>query len=190
MQKNNSQVSKLTETQQDVAHNKVKEGVTHPNGWEPGVKFDYKTKTGTITSRAMTSSTPEFDELLQEWGFDPKKYAIVNDTLRVSTWDMNVGKGEIVKTAAGTFHTPSWIKVHEQTTTDDIIVEHRPFDELFTSEEESRAHYEPRKFASTSSDKTYTVRLGKNGFYCDCWGYLGHKKCKQVKQAQEEWDMS
>ena len=43
----------------------------------------------------MTSSTPEFDELLQEWGFDPKKYAIVNDTLRVSTWDMNVGKGEI-----------------------------------------------------------------------------------------------
>lgn len=102
----------------------------------------------------------------------------------------NVGKGGIVKTAAGTFHTPSWTEVHEQTTIDDIIVEQRPFDELFTSEEESRAHYEPRKFASTSSDKTYTVRLGKNGFYCDCWGYLGHKKCKHVKQAQEEWDMS
>lgn len=95
MQKNNSQVSKLTKTQQDVAHNDVKEAATHPNGWEPGVKFDYKTKTGTITSRAMSSSTPEFDTLLQEWGFDPKKYAIVNDTLRVSTWDMNVGKGDI-----------------------------------------------------------------------------------------------
>lgn len=102
----------------------------------------------------------------------------------------NIGKGGIVKTASGTFHTPSWTQVHEQTTIDDIIVEHRPFDELFTSEEQSRAHYEPRKFASTSSDKTYTVRLGRNGFYCDCWGYLGHKKCKHVKQAQEEWDMS
>ena len=33
MQKNNSQVSKLTEPQQDVAHNNTKGGVTHPNGW-------------------------------------------------------------------------------------------------------------------------------------------------------------
>ena len=94
MQKNNSQVSKLTEVQQDVAHNETKEDATHPNGWEPGVQFSYKTKTGTITTRPTNNPTPEFDNLLQEWGFDPKKYAIVNDTIRVSTWDMNIGKGE------------------------------------------------------------------------------------------------
>ena len=102
----------------------------------------------------------------------------------------NVGKGGILRTNGKTYHTPSWIEVHEQTTIDDIIVEQRPFDELFTSNEESRAPYEPRKFASATSDKVYTVKLGKNGFYCDCMGYIGHRKCKHVKQAAEEWDIS
>jgi len=101
----------------------------------------------------------------------------------------NVGKGGIVRTASGTFHTPSWTKVHEQTTLNDIITEQRPFDELFTSNDESRAPYEPRQFASATSDKVYTVKLGKNGFFCDCMGYIGHKKCKHIKQAAEEWDI-
>lgn len=101
----------------------------------------------------------------------------------------NVGKGGILKTNGKTFHTPSWTEVHDQTTLNDIIVEQRPFDELFTSNDESRAPYEPRKFTSTSSDKIYTVKLGKNGFYCDCMGYIAHKKCKHIKQAAEEWDI-
>ena len=95
MQKNNSQVSKLTTTQQDVPHNEESDTPNHPNGWEPGVKFDYKKKTGTITTRALQQANPEFDELLQSWGFDPKKYSILNDTIRVSTWDMNLGKGDV-----------------------------------------------------------------------------------------------
>lgn len=101
----------------------------------------------------------------------------------------NVGKGGILKTNGKTFHTPSWTEVHDQTTLNDIIVEQRPFDELFTSNDESRAPYEPRQFTSTSSDKIYTVKLGKNGFYCDCMGYIAHKKCKHIKQAAEEWDI-
>ena len=96
----------------------------------------------------------------------------------------NVGKGGILRNSSGTFHTPSWIEVHEQTTLDDIIVEQPPFVELFTSNDD----YEPRQFTSTSSDKIYTVKRGKNGFYCDCWGYIAHKKCKHVKQVQQEWD--
>ena len=95
MQKNNSQVSKLTATQQDVAHNEVKDTPSHPNGWEPGVEFNYKTKTGTITTRAMDNASPEFNDLLRSWGFDPDKYSILNDTIRVSTWDMNMGKGDV-----------------------------------------------------------------------------------------------
>ena len=102
----------------------------------------------------------------------------------------NVGKGGLMKKGDKVFHTPSWTEVHPQTTLDDIIVEHNPFDEIFTSNEQSRAPYEPRQFASTSSDKIYTVKLGQNGFYCDCWGYIAHKKCKHIKQAQEEWDIS
>ena len=95
MQKNNSQVSKLTATQQDVPHNETKDTPNHPNGWEPGVEFNYKTKTGTITTRAMQNASPEFDDLLKSWGFDPEKYSILNDTIRVSTWDMNLGKGDV-----------------------------------------------------------------------------------------------
>tara|TARA_B100001287_G_C22649072_1_gene514264 strand:- start:1077 stop:1511 length:435 start_codon:yes stop_codon:yes gene_type:complete len=102
----------------------------------------------------------------------------------------NVGLGGIVKTASGTYHTPSWIKVHEQTTINDIRVKKNPFDELFTSNEETRAPYEPRKFTSATSDKIYTVKLGKNGFHCDCMGYIAHRKCKHIKQATEEWDIS
>jgi len=95
MQKNNSQVSKLTSTQQDVPHNKTNMMTNHASGWEPGVEFNYKTKSGTLTTRPIDNSNPEFDKLLAEWGFDPEKYSIVNDTIRVSTWDMNLGKGEI-----------------------------------------------------------------------------------------------
>ena len=98
----------------------------------------------------------------------------------------NMGKGGFFTNPEGKkYHTPSWIEVHEQTTLDDIVIEQPPFIELFTSNE---SDYEPRKFTSTSSDKIYTVKRGKNGFYCDCWGYIGHKKCKHVKQVQEEWD--
>lgn len=100
----------------------------------------------------------------------------------------NVGKGGIIRSNGVTYHVPSWTKVHEQTTLDDIIIEQRPFDELFTSPDTSNDGYEPRQFTSTSSDKIYTVKRGKNGFYCDCWGYIAHKKCKHVKQVQEEWD--
>ena len=95
----------------------------------------------------------------------------------------NVGKGGLLHINGKHYHTPSWTEVTEQTTLDDIIIEPRPFAELFTSKD----GYEPRKFASTSSDKIYTVQRGKNGFYGDCWGYIGHKKCKHVKQAEEEW---
>lgn len=97
----------------------------------------------------------------------------------------NVGKGAIMRTNGKTYHVPSWTEVHEHTSLDDIIVRTEPFQELFVT---SPADYEPRTFASATSDKTYTVKKGKNGFYCDCWGYMAHKRCKHVKQVQQEQD--
>lgn len=90
----------------------------------------------------------------------------------------NTGKGGIVHTVSGTFHVPSWTAVHPSTTIDDIIVEKKPFQELFV---------EPKSwtFKSDSSDKEYTVKEGKNGLHCSCWGYMAHKKCKHVKQVKE-----
>ena len=92
----------------------------------------------------------------------------------------NVGIGAIIESNGKTFHVPSWTEVHPQTTLQDINVEKKPFQELFV---------EPKtwSFKSESSDKEYTVKQSKNGnLSCNCWGYMSHKKCKHVKQVQEE----
>ena len=93
----------------------------------------------------------------------------------------NVGKGGLLRQEGKVFHTPSWIEVHPKTTLEDILVDKKPFDEVFA---------EPKTlvFESASSDKTYTVKFNKHGkLSCDCWGYIGHKKCKHIKQAAEQW---
>lgn len=93
----------------------------------------------------------------------------------------NVGKGGLYTDQNGKkFHTPSWIEVHPETTLDDIVVEKKPFEELFVEEK-------TWKFTSSSSSKEYTVRYNKHGnLSCDCWGYIGHKKCKHIKEVKNE----
>ena len=91
----------------------------------------------------------------------------------------NVGMGGFVKTDRGTFHTPSWIEVHPQTTFDDLIVDKKPFEELFVEEKKW-------EFKSGSSDKVYTVKHNKRGeLSCDCMGYIGHRKCKHITEVKE-----
>lgn len=90
----------------------------------------------------------------------------------------NVGKGGFIEQDGKKFHTPSWIEVHPQASFNDIIVEKKPFDELFV---------EPEKweFKSASSDKLYTVKKNRSGkLSCDCWGYIAHKKCKHIKEVE------
>jgi len=90
----------------------------------------------------------------------------------------NVGKGGFIEKDGKKFHTPSWIEVHPETTHDDIVVDKKPFEELFV---------EPEKwtFKSSSSDKVYTVKRNKHGkLSCDCWGYIAHKKCKHIKEVE------
>lgn len=91
----------------------------------------------------------------------------------------NLGKGGITKLNGKTYHMPSWIEVHPKTTLDDIYVDKKPFEELFV-EVKKRSW----KYKSSSSDKEYTVKEGKNGLYCDCWGYIAHRKCKHIKETK------
>lgn len=91
----------------------------------------------------------------------------------------NIGTGSIIESNGKKFHVPSWTEVHPRTTINDIIVEKKPFEELFI---------EPQTwtFESASSDKVYTVKKNKDGkLSCDCWGYIAHRKCKHIKQVQE-----
>ena len=90
----------------------------------------------------------------------------------------NVGKGGFIEKDGKKFHTPSWIEVHPKTTHDDIVVDKKPFDELF-------AEPEKWEFKSASSDKMYTVKRNKyDKLSCDCWGYIAHKKCKHIKEVE------
>jgi len=92
----------------------------------------------------------------------------------------NVGKGGFVEKEGKKFHAPSWIEVHPETTLEDIIVDKKPFDEVFVEQK-------TWSFKSVSSDKEYTVKLKRGGSpYCDCWGYMAHKKCKHVTEVKKE----
>ena len=51
-----------------------------------------------------------------------------------------------------------------------------PFEELFNDQAKTWT------FESATSDKTYTVTQGK-WLFCDCWGYIAHKKCKHIKKV-------
>jgi len=92
----------------------------------------------------------------------------------------NVGKGGFMFKGNQKIHTPSYTEVHPETTFDDILVDKKPFDEIFVK---------PLtwSFKSSSSEKEYTVKRNKNGnLSCDCWGYIAHKRCKHIKKVQEE----
>ena len=92
----------------------------------------------------------------------------------------NVGKGGILTINGKTYHTPSWIEVHPKTTVNDIMVEKNPFEELFVEEKRW-------SFKSGSSDKAYTVRHNAKGnLSCDCMGYIGHGKCKHIKEVSSQ----
>ena len=74
-------------------------------------------------------------------------------------------------------------KVHNKATLDDIIVDKKPFEELFVEQKNDQKW----KFKSASSDKEYTVRYNAAGkLSCDCWGYIAHKRCKHIKQVEDE----
>lgn len=91
----------------------------------------------------------------------------------------NTVKGGFLKKDGKKFHVPSWIEVHPQATLDDIMIKKNPFEEIFIERKDWT-------FKSESSDKEYTVREGKNGLHCDCWGYIAHRKCKHIKQIQSQ----
>ena len=48
-----------------------------PTGFEAGVSWSNKTKSGTITSRALKQNQdPNWDDYLSQWGYDPSKFKV------------------------------------------------------------------------------------------------------------------
>jgi hypothetical protein len=67
---------------------------SHPDGWEPGVRWDEATRTGGITI-STNKPSPQWDALLAEWGFDPALFEVADDTIQFRTWDANIGEGNV-----------------------------------------------------------------------------------------------
>ena len=92
----------------------------------------------------------------------------------------NVGLGGFFTSIDGIrYHTPSWTVVDADTTFDDLILEAKPFEELFEKKEKQW------KFTSARSGEEYIVRYNAAGnLSCSCWGYIAHKNCKHIKDVK------
>jgi hypothetical protein len=94
----------------------------------------------------------------------------------------NVGLGGFFSVGGKRYHGPSWTEVEEDTTFTDLEFEPTPFAELF--EEKVEKNW---KFISARSGDEYIVRYNiRNELSCSCWGYIGHGKCKHIKEVKEE----
>ena len=95
----------------------------------------------------------------------------------------NIGLGGFITLNGIRYHVPSWTKVEEDTTFDDLELEAKPFQELFEEKKE-----EQWKFTSARSGEEYVVRYNVRGeLSCSCWGYIAHKKCKHIKEVESSF---
>lgn len=61
----------------------------HPKGWEPGTVWDGSK--GVVTVRTASDQSPEFRDILVEWGFDPETHRI-EGAINHRRWQGNLGR--------------------------------------------------------------------------------------------------
>ena len=68
----------------------------YPSGWQPRYEFDEPLGRGEITHVGTDPNyKSKFDEILKQWGFDPKHYEIEGE-VRASSWNSQLKGGEVV----------------------------------------------------------------------------------------------
>jgi len=67
----------------------------HPDGWEPGLQWDGKK--GLITTGPMVAEPDPsiWARLIEDWGLDPTATEVVDGSLQIRAWQVNVGDGQI-----------------------------------------------------------------------------------------------
>jgi len=69
----------------------------YKKGWQPGLEINDETGLGEITHVGTDPNfRNKYDEILLDWGFDPKEYEIIG-TVRASSWNAQL-KGGVVET--------------------------------------------------------------------------------------------
>tara|TARA_R100001082_G_C4362768_1_gene160233 strand:- start:1770 stop:2954 length:1185 start_codon:yes stop_codon:yes gene_type:complete len=67
----------------------------YKSGWQPGYDINKQTGMGELTHVGTDPDyQSKYDEILKEWGFDPKKYEIVG-TVRASSWNTQLKGGQV-----------------------------------------------------------------------------------------------
>jgi len=64
----------------------------HPKGWEPGIAWDGRR--GHLTTVAADEPST-WDDLIADWGLDPKTVTVVPGSVQIRAWDTNVGEGTV-----------------------------------------------------------------------------------------------
>lgn len=77
------------ELRSELAVHASKPKASHPKGWEPGIEWDGR-KGWIISDPRPGNTTPEFEDLLYEFGFDPATHQIVGD-IQVRRWQQRPG---------------------------------------------------------------------------------------------------
>tara|TARA_R110002020_G_scaffold4071_4_gene17939 strand:- start:954 stop:2132 length:1179 start_codon:yes stop_codon:yes gene_type:complete len=67
----------------------------YKSGWQPGYDINPQTGMGELTHVGTDPDYQnKYDEILRDWGFDPKKYEIVG-TVRASSWNTQLKGGQV-----------------------------------------------------------------------------------------------
>jgi predicted phosphodiesterase len=65
----------------------------HPKGWEPGIDTARKEITSRPMSKAMNPADHRWDKYLEELGFNPKEFEII-EPFEIRSWDSNTANGK------------------------------------------------------------------------------------------------
>ena len=67
----------------------------YKSGWMPGYDINPQTGMGELTHVGTDPNyQSKYDEILRDWGFDPKKYEIVGE-VRASSWNTQLKGGQV-----------------------------------------------------------------------------------------------
>ena len=78
----------ISEFENVVTNVKPKPGKKHPQGWEPGIKWS-GSKGGEITTGPLEGEPTSgiWDNLIADWGLDPKTTKVIDGSVQVRAWD-------------------------------------------------------------------------------------------------------
>jgi predicted phosphodiesterase len=143
----------------------------HPDGWEPAVQWDERTRSGSLTI-AVNKPGPEWNSYLKEWGFDPEQFEIADGTVQFRTWDAAIGDGNTQRF----YYYRATIRAKRQTDDPDI--------KKLLAEIKSR---KAKKITATGGDRSLVIALADWQIGMDGTADATDRILKLIDAIPERW---